>query len=269
MKEFKLGFIGAGNMAAAIIKGAVQKKVIPASAIKVFDVDEKKAFALANELGSETAMSLEDLCENSEMLVIAVKPNVMAAVLGEIKPCIQNKAIVSIAAGWSAEKIKQIIGDDKKVLRLMPNTPLLAGEGMTVFEMPCSLTDDEIAFVKSLFSALGQIDEVPCKMMDAVTAVSGSGPAYVFMFIEAIADAGVLCGLPRDKALKLAAQTVLGSAKMVLDTGSHPGALKDAVCSPGGTTIEAVKVLEQNGLRGSVISAVEKCAEKSHNMSGK
>lgn len=267
MKEFKLGFIGAGNMAAAIIKGAVQKKVVPASAIKVFDVDDKKTVALANELGSETAKSLKELCENSDIVVIAVKPNVMAAVLGDIKSCIQNKAIVSIAAGWSAEKMKQIIGEDKKVLRLMPNTPLLVGEGMTVFEMPCSLNDDELIFVKSLFSALGQIDEVPCKMMDAVTAVSGSGPAYVFMFIEAIADAGVLCGLPRDTALKLAAQTVMGSAKMVLDTGSHPGALKDTVCSPGGTTIEAVKVLEQNAFRGSVISAVEKCAEKSHNMS--
>ncbi len=267
MSAYTLGFVGAGNMASAIIKGAVEKNVIPAQNVYVYDVDNKKAGELSAELHIQTAQSLEELSEKSDIILTAVKPNVMAAVLGELKQHIGNKAVVSIAAGWSGDMIKQIIGDDKKVLRLMPNTPLLAGEGMSVFETPSNLSGEELAFVESLFSALGQIDHAPCKAMDAVTAVSGSGPAYVFMFIEALADAGVLCGLPRAQAQKLAAQTVLGSAKMVLETGSHPGVLKDAVCSPGGTTIEAVKSLEQDGFRGAVISAAEKCAEKSQKMS--
>lgn len=267
MSAYTIGFIGAGNMAQAIIKGAAAKNVLAASKISVYDVDAQKTQSLAKELGIYAAQSLTELCERSEIIIVAVKPNVLAAVLLEINPYIGGKPVVSIAAGWSAAMIKSVIGDDNKVLRLMPNTPLMCGEGMTVFEMPCNLSDNELNFVKTLFSALGQIDEAPCKLMDAVTAVSGSGPAYVFIFIEALADAGVLCGLPRAQAQKLAAQTVLGSAKMVLESGSHPGVLKDAVCSPGGTTIEAVKSLEQNGFRGAVINAVEKCAEKSHKMS--
>ncbi len=267
MSVYTLGFVGAGNMASAIIKGAVAKNVVRASAVSVYDVDTKKTKALSEELGIMAAESLPKLCHNSDIIIIAVKPNVMTAVLTDINPFITHQAVVSIAAGWSAAMIKSVIGEDKKVLRLMPNTPLMSGEGMTVFEAPGSLTGEEQAFVEKLFSALGQIDHAPCKAMDAVTAVSGSGPAYVFMFIEALADAGVLCGLPRAQAQKLAAQTVLGSAKMVLETGSHPGALKDAVCSPGGTTIEAVKSLEQDGFRGAVINAVEKCAQKSQKMS--
>ena len=175
--------------------------------------------------------------------------------------------MVSIAAGWSADRLKAVIGADKKVLRLMPNTPLMVGEGMTVFEVPHSVSDDEYAFIENIFSSIGLVEQAPEKLMDAVTAVSGSGPAYVFLFIEALADAGVLCGLPRAQALKLASQTVLGAAKMVLETGSHPGALKDTVCSPGGTTIEAVKSLENDGLRAAVINAAEKCAIKSRSMS--
>ncbi len=267
MTDYTLGFVGAGNMANAIIKGAVAKNVVAASGISVYDVDTEKIKALSDELGIRAATSLEELCDKSDIIVTAVKPNVMSAVLSEIKSYIGDKPVVSIAAGWSAAMIKAVIGEDKKVLRLMPNTPLMAGEGMTVFETPGNLTEDEQMFVEKLFSALGQIDHAPVKAMDAVTAVSGSGPAYVFMFIEALADAGVLCGLPRAQAQKLAAQTVLGSAKMVLDTGSHPGALKDAVCSPGGTTIEAVKSLERDGFRGAVIAAAEKCAEKSQKLS--
>lgn len=267
MESYTLGFVGAGNMANAIVKGAVEKNVISADKIYVFDVDFQKTQAMSAELGIVSVSSLEDLCAKAEVLVAAVKPNVLAAVLKELKSLLGNKPVVSIAAGWSADMIKAQIGEDKKVLRLMPNTPLLVGEGMSVFESPSNLSAQETAFVESVFSALGKIDHAPCKAMDAVTAVSGSGPAYVFMFIEALADAGVLCGLTRAQAQKLAAQTVMGSAKMVLDTGSHPGVLKDAVCSPGGTTIEAVKSLENDGLRGVVMNAVVKCAEKSQKMS--
>jgi pyrroline-5-carboxylate reductase len=267
MRTYTLGFVGAGNMANAIIKGAVEKAVVSAQQVYVFDVDTQKSQTISAEIGIVSVSSLKELYENAEIIVAAVKPNVMAAVLQELKPFIGSKPIVSIAAGWSADMIKAQIGQDKKVMRLMPNTPLLVGEGMSVFETPSNFADEETAFVESVFSALGKIDHVPCKNMDAVTAVSGSGPAYVFMFIEALADAGVLCGLTRAQAQKLAAQTVMGSAKMVLDTGSHPGVLKDAVCSPGGTTIEAVKSLENDGFRGAVINAVAKCAEKSQKMS--
>jgi len=267
MKTYTLGFVGAGNMASAIIKGAMQKSVVSAKQVYVYDVDTQKTQIMSKELDVVAVLSLEELCAHAEIIITAVKPNVLADVLQELNPIIGYKPIVSIAAGWSAEMIKAHVGEDKKVLRLMPNTPLLAGEGMSVFESPSNLSDEETAFVESLFSALGKIDHAPCKNMDAVTAVSGSGPAYVFMFIEALADAGVLCGLTRAQAQKLAAQTVMGSAKMVLDTGSHPGVLKDAVCSPGGTTIEAVKSLENDGLRGAVMNAVVKCAEKSQKMS--
>ena len=211
--------------------------------------------------------SIQNVCKSADIILLAIKPGAMHTVLSEIKGIIGEKPIVSIAAGWSADMIKSVAGEGTKVLRLMPNTPLMVGEGMSVFETPSNLSEPERLLIEQVFSALGSIEYAPGKLMDAVTAVSGSGPAYVFMFIEALSDAGVLCGLPRAQALKLAAQTVLGASKMVLDTGRHPGVLKDAVCSPGGTTIEAVKSLEQDGFRGTVITAVEQCAQKSRELS--
>ena len=266
MKTFTVGFIGAGNMAAAIIEGTIAKKAISAGNIYVYDVDSEKLHGLNQKLGVQIANSLTDLVTSADIVVLAVKPNIIGAVLQDIKDIIGNTAVVSIAAGWSADMLKAVIGADKKVLRLMPNTPLMVGEGMTVFEVPHSVSDDEYTFIENIFSSIGRVAQAPEKLMDAVTAVSGSGPAYVFLFIEALADAGVLCGLPRAQAIELASQTVLGAAKMVLETGSHPGALKDAVCSPGGTTIEAVKSLENDGLRAAVINAAEKCAIKSRSM---
>jgi pyrroline-5-carboxylate reductase len=266
MKTFTVGIIGAGNMASAIMRGAISSGVIDAQNICVYDIDTAKVAELQSLLNIRIAESLFDLVDSADIILLAVKPNVLGAVLADIKNDINGKAVVSIAAGWSGDMIKAFIGVDKKVLRLMPNTPLMVGEGMTVFETPHTLTDEEFMFVEKIFASLGLVEQASQKQMDAVTAVSGSGPAYVFMFIEALADAGVLCGLPRTQAVKLAAQTLLGSAKMVLDTGSHPGALKDAVCSPGGTTIEAVKSLEEDGFRGSVIKAVERCAKKSQSL---
>lgn len=260
MSEYSLGFIGAGNMASAIINGAVEKRAVKASCVHVFDIDSAKVDALKS-LGVNASASIEELCAASDIILIAIKPNVMNTVLDELKSF--DNPIVSIAAGWSATMIKGVVGAERKVLRLMPNTPLMAGEGMSVFETPGNFLSEHKEFIERIFSALGKIEHAPQKLMDAVTAVSGSGPAYVYMFIEALADGGVLCGLPRDQAMKLAAQTVLGSAKTVMDTGRHPGALKDAVCSPGGTTIEAVKSLETSGFRGAIINAVEQCAKKS------
>lgn len=265
MNGLKTGFIGAGNMASAIIKGALNKKVLIADNIHIYDVDTVKLNMLAAELKVNVCGSIDALCMHCDIVMLSVKPNVMADVLRSVKK--YDKTFVSIAAGWSAEKIKSIIGPGKKVLRIMPNTPLMAGEGMSVFETPSSLECDELEYIAHIFASLGKVEHAPAKLMDAVTAVSGSGPAYVYMFIEALADAGVLCGLPREMALKLAAQTVSGASKMVIESGKHPGRLKDEVCSPGGTTIEAVKVLEQNGFRGSIISAVEQCAKKSKALS--
>lgn len=263
MKEYNLGVIGAGNMSHAIIQGSIRKKAVRCDQIYIYDIDKNKINLMKNDLSVKPVDSIVELCDASDILLLAVKPNVLPVVLQELKKIIRDKAIVSIAAGWSADMIKDIIGADKKVLRLMPNTPLMAGEGMSVFEAPCNLTDDEKVFVEQLFASIGKVEHVPLKLMDAVTGVSGSGPAYVYMFIEALADAGVLCGLPRDLAQMLATQTVKGAAQTVMDSDSHPGVLKDAVCSPGGTTIEAVRSLEQDGFRGTVIKAVEACVNKS------
>ncbi|MGI5849309.1 MAG: pyrroline-5-carboxylate reductase [Christensenellales bacterium] len=261
MKEYNLGFIGAGNMAQAIINGAIEKRIVAAGNIYVYDIDTVKINVLENSLGVNSVCSINELSVQCDFILIAVKPNIMPDVLNQIKEF--NKPVISIAAGWSADMIKNVIGCNKKVLRLMPNTPLMVGEGMSVFETPNNFDEQERIFIERIFSSLGKVDCAPLKLMDAVTAVSGSGPAYVYMFIESLADAGVLCGLPRSQAITLATQTVLGAAKTVMDTGKHPGALKDAVCSPGGTTIEAVKSLEQSGFRGAVIRAVEQCANKS------
>lgn len=261
MSETKLGFIGAGNMAGAIIRGAVENDVLASNHVVVYDVDTEKVKALQEAYGVHGVASIEALCDISDMLLAAVKPNILPDIIKGLAHV--DLPLISIAAGWSAAHIKELYGNHKRVLRVMPNTPLMVGEGMSVLETPSSFTEHEMGFAKRLFGALGKVSFAQAKQMDAVTAVSGSGPAYVFMFIEALADGGVLCGLPRAQALELAAQTVLGAAKMVLDTGTHPGALKDAVCSPGGTTIEAVKSLEQHGFRGAVMDAVEQCAKKS------
>jgi len=263
MKNFKLGFVGAGNMAEAIFSGAIERKVLDSSEIYVFDISEERMSALSEKYSVNTVKNIEELCKKAEMLVLAVKPNILPAVLDELNDIGTKVPIVSIAAGWSALKIKGHLKYDVEVLRIMPNMPLMSGEGMSVFEVPTDFDKEEYIFIKGIFQGLGLVLEQPEKLMDAVTSISGSGPAYVFMFIEALADAGVLNGISRDDSVLLAAQTVLGSAHAVLDSGTHPALLKDAVCSPGGTTIEAVKVLEEKGFRSSIIEAVDACADKS------
>ena len=192
----------------------------------------------------------------------------MEEVIRELRPCLNGKAIVSIAAGWTLERLETVLaGTGATCMRVMPNTPAMVSEGMTAICEESSMSDED--FVKGIFDALGKTVILPENLFDGVTALSGSGPAYVYMFIEAMADAAVLEGIPRKKAYEMAAQTVLGSALMVLSTGNHPGELKDAVCSPGGTTIEAVASLEKNGLRSAVIDAIRVCAEKSRKMSHK
>ncbi|MEA4870502.1 MAG: pyrroline-5-carboxylate reductase [Christensenella sp.] len=263
----RLGVIGAGNMGEAILRGYLNSGYAAEAITAVFDLDQQKCLALEQEFGVSVASSLEELIDRSDLLLIAVKPNVCAHLFSEQYDRFAGKAVVSIAAGWGGERLKHALPSTARILRVMPNTPAMIGQGMIVFESGDSLTEIEREFAKALFGSVGDVISLEPKLMDAVTAVSGSGPAYVYLFIEALADGGVKAGLPRPIALKLAAQTVKGAAMMVSETGVHPGELKDRVCSPGGTTIEAVAVLEQKGLRGAIIAAVDACREKSERMS--
>lgn len=266
-QQIRFGVIGTGNMGEAIVRGFLKSNGAANARITLFDTYEKKCASLARELGVQTASSLEALIEMNDLLLVAIKPNVCTHVFREQFERFRGKAVVSIAAGWGGEKLKKALPDTARILRVMPNTPAMIGQGMIVFEAGDTLTTYEKAFAASLFESVGEVITVEARLMDAVTAVSGSGPAYVYLFIEALADAGVKAGLPRETAQKLAARTVRGAAGMVEETGEHPGVLKDRVCSPGGTTIEAVAVLEQKGFRGAVIAAVDACREKSEAMS--
>lgn len=262
-----LGFIGAGNMAGALIRGVVAGGVLRADDVHVFDVNTELTSRMASELRVVAHESCAAMIEASDMVVLAVKPNVVAQVLAEQKQALRGKALISIAAGWTCAMLRAALEESTRVLRAMPNTPALVGQGMTAFSRAHALTDRERAFAERMFESLGRLTWVREDQMEAVVGVSGSGPAYAYLFLEALADAGVYLGLARDQALAMAAQTLKGAAEMALVTGQHPGALKDAVCSPGGTTIAAVKALEEGGLRAAVIGAAVAAAEKASQMS--
>lgn len=278
-KEIKIGCIGCGMMGGALIK-AIAKKV-GGEKILLSDGDVEKAKSLAKELGANFVTSNAQIIENCSHIILAVKPAFFSSVLEQIKDSYNNIAkseqknlpvIISIMAGLSIEKIEQmsiqagISGGLQNILRLMPNLPATVNEGMIALctkENVSSEISKEVEFVKEILSCAGKVEQVSEKLMDVVTAVSGSGPAYGFMFIEALADAAVLLGMPRSQAYIYAAQTLKGAAQMVVETSEHPAKLKDAVCSPGGTTIQAVKSLEEKGFRSAVISAVESAYNKS------
>lgn len=264
----KIGFIGSGNMAKAMIGGIVKSGLVDSKNLISSDLNESVLEAIRNEFNINTTTKSEDVVKNSDIIIVAVKPNIYDMVLESVKEFIDNeKIIVTIAAGKTIKSIENVIGEDKKIIRTMPNTPALVNEGMSAICKNKNIVDEELEMVKTIFSAFGKAEIVNEYLIDSVIGVSGSSPAYVFMFIEAMADAAVLYGMPRNQAYKFAAQAVMGSAKMVLETGKHPGELKDMVCSPGGTTIEAVKTLEAEGFRHAVISAMCDCMEKSKEMS--
>lgn len=261
----KIGFIGGGNMAGAIAQGVVASGLCEASDVLVCDINEEMLKKYTG--GIKTSTDNRDTL-SSNYIVLAVKPFILASVLEQLaKEEIKDKVFVSIAAGISVSEIKSILGSDAKVVRVMPNTPAQVGEGMTVIAKPDEyVSEAEMADVVKIFDAVGKTEIMAENMINVVTGVSGSSPAYVYMMIEAMGDAGVIGGIPRDVAYKLAAQSVLGSAKMVLDTKKHPGELKDMVCSPKGTTIEAVAELEKRGFRSAIIEAIKKCNEKANNI---
>ena len=252
----KVGFIGGGNMASAMIGGMIQKGVVSADDILVSVRTEKSVERLTNQFGVQAT--------GSDLVFLAVKPNQIKNIINLVKNFISpEKIIVSILPGKSLQWLGTEIGKPTKLIRTMPNTPALVGEGMTGVCANDLVTEEELQLVLTLLKSFGRAEVVPEYLMDTVTGVSGSSPAYVFLFLEALADAAVAEGMPRKQAYEFAAQSVLGSAKMLLETGMHPGELKDMVCSPGGTTIEAVAVLERENLRSAVIDATRACIRKS------
>jgi pyrroline-5-carboxylate reductase len=263
-----IGIIGAGNMASAIARGIIDKKAVTPSSVHMFDPDSTKLTNLANELNVIPESDNVTLVNNSNIIVLAVKPNIYPTVIKEIRDAVdQSKTIVTIAAGQKISIIENLFGKPISLVRVMPNTPALVGEGMSALTPNQFISEENKKEVLTLFECLGKAEIIPEKLMDAVTGISGSSPAFVFMFIEAMADAGVQAGMPRQQVYTFAAQAVLGSAKMVLDSGKHPGELKDMVTSPSGTTIEGVLTLENKGFRGIVSQAVKDTIEKSIAMS--
>lgn len=253
----KIGFIGCGNMGGALAL-AVAKELGGASVV-LCDADSAKSSALADRLSASVA-SLETLVSDADVIFLGVKPQGFQALLAEIAPCLKGREsqplFVSMAAGLSIEKISSMLGGDARIIRIMPNTPVAVGEGMILYSTADTVADSDLDLFLSAMKQAGRVSPIPEEKIDAASAVSGCGPAFAYLFAEALADAGVSCGLARADAQMLAAQMMLGSAKMVLESDRNPGALKDAVCSPGGTTIAGVYALERGGFRASVMSAV-------------
>ena len=263
LENCKTGIIGAGNMGAAIIS-ALAAKVDPGN-IYVCEKDSSKTGSLPSGINIETSpAALTTICD---IIIVAVKPDAVSSVLEELKSE-GGPVIVSVAAGLTISFLEDVIGKDREIIRVMPNTPLSIGMGMSVLCANSRTTPENMDAVTEIFNSAGRAVVLPEKLMDGVTGVSGSGPALVFTFIQAIADAGVKAGLPRKEAVELASQTVAGAARMVLETGKHPDVLRDQVASPGGTTIEAIHVLEKAGFSGTVMDAVEAAVKKSAGLGG-
>ena len=257
-------------MATAIIGGMIAQSFLEPKEIAVYDIAKQQTEKLQNQYGLQVAASQESLIEACEFIVLAVKPVYMRDVLLKAAPNADGKKFISIAAGWTVGMLKNALNTPTAaILRTMPNTPLMVGEGFTALCEDTTFSKQDIAWVQSLFESLGSAAVLPERLFDAIVAVSGSSPAYVFVFAEALIDAGIKLGLPRDIATKACEQTILGAAKMLLETGEHPAKLKDMVCSPGGTTIEAIASMEQHGFRGAVIEAAAVCAAKSKALSEK
>ena len=267
-----IGFIGTGQMATALATGFINTKTIEPSKLFGFDVAPEAKKAFVSKTGATAVGSLEELVGRSETVFIAVKPQHLEDVLGELSPLFTGglrPLLISIVAGVPIATYWRTFGDSLRLIRAMPNTPCLIGAGASVFAASHGTTDEDIELTKTLFSTVGYVVEVSEYQLDAVTGLSGSGPAYVYMMIESLADGGVKMGLSRTLALQLAAQTVLGSARMVLETGEHPAVLRDRVSSPAGTTIHGTHVLEQHGFRTAVIGAVEAAAQRARTMADK
>ncbi len=270
----KLGFIGCGNMASAIIGGVIKAGLYKCDDIIASCSSQANADKKSKELGIKVVCDNNQVVDFADIVVLAIKPGKFSEVLPALSQKLSDKLIISIAAGLTVDnicKMAQLNLMSARVIRVMPNTPALVGEGMSALcigdgALDGAVSEDDMKLALDIFASLGKAEIVSEKLMDTVTGVSGSSPAYVYMFIEAMADAAVADGMPRNQAYTFAAQSVLGAAKMVLEIKKVPGELKDAVCSPGGTTIEAVAVLEKMGMRSAVIEAQRACVKKSKSL---
>lgn len=260
----KIGFIGLGNMAKAIIKGMINNKIVPPSEIIGTAKTKATIEAVHGTYGIGIRNTNADVAKEADVLVLAVKPQFFEQVIQEIRGVVkEDTLIISIAAGKTMAWIEDTFAKGIKLVRCMPNTPASVGAGCTGVCANERVSEEEVNYSMKLMSSFGSAQLVPERLMDVVGAVSGSSPAYVFMFIEAMADAAVAAGMPRKQSYEFAAQAVYGAAKLVLESGKHPGELKDMVCSPGGTTIQGVRVLEEKGMRGAVMDALAVTVEQS------
>lgn len=261
----KLGFLGVGAMGGAILSGAVKSGVVKAEDIYVYDVipelNEKY-----EQMGCNVAGGPKDLAKSVDMLLSCVKPQYAKEALAELGKEMNGKAMISIMAGLTTDSIRNMTGGKFRLLRLMPNTPAMVNEGAFALDSGTDFTDEEKEFAEKLFTSIGIVEWMSENLIDTACGLSGAGPAYIYLVIEAMADGGVAKGLTRKTAMNLAAQTVLGAAKMVLETGEHPGFLKDQVCSPGGNTIVGIKTLEEHGVRGAFIDTVVKSTERTQEL---
>ena len=257
----KIGFIGMGNIGYAIMRSLLNK--YKTEDITFTDLNRRRVAQIEKETGVKAVDTNQDCAENAKYIVLAIKPQFYDNVLADIKDHVtKENIIISIAPGITIDSVNEKLGGDRRIVRAMPNTPALVGEGYTAFCEETTFNAASLKWAKGLFSCLGMVQSFPESLFDAVVATTSSSPAYVYMFIEAMADGAVKLGLPRKVAIQAAAQAVLGSAKMVLCSEEHPAQLKDNVCSPAGTTIEAVAVLEKSGFRGIVMNAMDACAQR-------
>ena len=262
----KLGFIGAGNMGSAIIKGILSKNCIDAHDLYISRKRPELSAGLA-QIGVHVTGDNKELVRAVDCVILAVKPVYVPMVLDEVRDALEGKFVISIVAGWTYDMLEKALPASARFARVMPNTPLAVGEGMSLISSCYTCTEEEFAFTKMIFESAGKVAVVEDHVFTPAIGISGCGPAFVYAFIEALADGGVRHGVPRALAYELAAQTLIGASRMVLETGEHPGKLKDAVCSPGGTTIEGIFALEKGGMRAAVMEAVGATVEKTNRLS--
>ena len=262
MMNEKIGVIGVGNMGGAILSGALESGTIAKENVYVYDINPAMMDKAAS-WGVNLAADDEEVCEKADIILLAVKPQNAAEALGMCKKALDGKAMMSIVAGVTVERLQNMIDGTPRILSLLPNTPAMVYEGAFAVCSDNDFTEQEFECALSIYKSIGVVELIPEHLIDAACALNGGGPAFVAMFIEAMADGGVKQGLPRATAYRLAAQTCLGTAKMILDKNLHPGQIKDMVTSPGGTTIEGCEKLEVAGMRGAVIECINAAAEKS------
>lgn len=267
LKGKRVGFVGGGNMGEALIRGLLGANLVPADLMAATDVRTERTAQLTKQFGITAHADNARLVREADVVILAVKPQIMAGVLSEIAAAVTARhLLISIAAGVATSTIRTALGKDARIIRVMPNTPALVLQGAAAVAKGTGLGPDDLAIAEEIFGAVGRVVVLDEELMDAVTGLSGSGPAYVAIVVESLADGGVKMGLDRATAMTLATQTVLGTAQLLLETGMHPGSLKDMVSSPGGTTIAGISALEEGGIRATFIRAVERATLRSREL---